>query len=112
MLICTSDSSDETKVPKEQTYTAGSYSSTVVLNGNPVEIRVLIDDNLIHNIEINNISESIETLFPLFSTCFDDIANQVIANNSTDNITYSSENKYTSTILLDAINSAVQKSVK
>lgn len=91
-------------------YTAGVYSSTVVLNGNPVEICVTIDENLIHHIETRNVSDAIETNFPLFQSSFEDISSQVISNNSTHNVTYSSENKYTGTILLEAIESALSKS--
>lgn len=93
-------------------YTAGVYSSTVVLNGNPVEIKVTIDENLIHHIDASNISDSVETMFPLFHSSLDEIAGQVIANNSTQNVTYSSENKYTSIVLLEAIDSAIAKSMK
>lgn len=92
-------------------YTAGVYSSTVVLNGNPVEICVTMDENLIHHIETKNVSEAIETNFPLFQTSFNEISTQVIDNNSTQNVTYSGENKYTSTILLDAIEAAISKSI-
>lgn len=93
-------------------YTAGVYSSTVVLNGNPVEIRVTMDDNLIHHIDAANISDSIETMFPVFDTCFNEITEQVIQNNSTQNITYPAENKYTSIVLLDAIDHAISKSIQ
>ncbi len=93
-------------------YTAGVYSSTVILNGNPVEIKVTIDENLIHHIGTSNVSDSIETMYPLFGSCFDDIATQVVANNSTLNVTYNSENKYTSIVLLEAIDKAIEKSVK
>lgn len=93
-------------------YTAGVYSSSVVLNGNPVEIKVTIDDNLIHHISASNISDSIETTFPLFGSCFDEIVTQVINNNSTQNVTYSSENKYTSIILIEAIDNAIAKAQK
>lgn len=92
-------------------YTAGVYSSTVVLNGNPVEICVTMDTNLIHDISTKNISESIETNFPLFQSSFEDIRTQVIDNNSTQNVTYSGENKYTGTILIEAIENAISKSI-
>lgn len=91
------------------TYTAGVYSSTILLNGNPIEIRVTMDNNLIHDITTANVSDSIETVFPLFDSCFEEIASQVINNNSTDNITYSEGNQYTSTVLLEAIKSAINK---
>lgn len=92
-------------------YTAGVYSSTVILNGNPVEIKVTIDENLIHHIGTANVSDSIETMYPLFGSCFDDIAAQVVAGNSTKNVTYNAENKYTSIVLLEAIESAIEKSI-
>ena len=92
--------------------TAGVYSSSVVLNGNPVEIKVTIDDNLIHHITAVNVSDSVETMFPLFDSCLDEIVTQVIENNSTQNVTYSSENKYTSIILIEAIDNAIAKARK
>lgn len=93
-------------------YRAGVYSSTVFLNGNPVEIKVTIDDNLIHHISPVNISSSVETVFPLFKDSLNDIASQVIENNSTMNITYPSDNRYTCMILIDAINAAIDKAVR
>ncbi|MGN0160895.1 MAG: hypothetical protein ACI4AQ_05870 [Lachnospiraceae bacterium] len=92
-------------------YTAGIYSSTVVLNGNPVELQVTMDENLIHHINAVNISETMETSYPLFNSCLEDISCQVIANNSTENVTYSDDNKYTSMVLINAINSAIEKSI-
>lgn len=92
-------------------YTAGVYSSTVVLNGNPVELKVTMDKNYIHQISAINISETMETSYPLFNSCLQDITTQVIANNSTENVTYASDNKYTSMVLIGAIESAIQKSI-
>ena len=96
----------------KELYTAGVYSSTIILNGNPVEIKVTIDDNLIHHIDANNVSDTIATMFPLFGSCFEEISRQVIVSNSTQNILYDSENKYTSTILIDAIENAISKARK
>lgn len=104
----------DTSMPENNVaqYTAGVYSSSVVLNGNPVEIKVTIDDNLIHHITAVNVSDSVETMFPLFDSCLDEIVTQVIENNSTQNVTYSSENKYTSIILIEAIDNAIAKARK
>ncbi|MDD6572617.1 MAG: hypothetical protein PUF12_09570 [Thermoflexaceae bacterium] len=93
-------------------YTAGVYYTSVVLNGKPVEIKVNIDDNLNNHITAVNVSDSVETMFPLFDSCLDEIVTQVIENNSTQNVTYSSENKYTSIILIEAIDNAIAKARK
>lgn len=90
-------------------YAAGVYSSTVVLNGNPVDIQVVTDVDKIHSITIMNTSESIATMYPMFDSCFEEISSQVIQNNSTDGITYSADNKYTSLVIKNAINAALEK---
>lgn len=90
-------------------YAAGVYSSTVVLNGNPVDIQVVTDVDKIHSITIMNTSESIATMYPMFDSCFEEISSQVILNNSTDGITYSADNKYTSLVIKNAINAALEK---
>ncbi len=111
VFIMLQKNSDTTTQPVETSpnYTAGVYSSTILLNGNPIEIRVTMDNDLIHDITTANVSDSIETVFPLFDSCFEEIAAQVIANNSTNNITYSEGNQYTGTVLLEAIEVAINK---
>lgn len=113
-FICSTPGREKTSETPDSPaqYTAGVYSSTVILNGNPVEIKVTIDENLIHHIGTSNVSDSVETMYPLFGSCFDDIAAQVVANNSTKNVTYNSENRYTSIVLLEAIETAIEKSLK
>lgn len=99
-----------TSDPQSDTgYTAGVYSSTIVLNGNPMDIQVVMDTNKIHGIDLVNTSESIATMYPVFSSCFDDIKNQVISNNSADNITYTENNRYTSIVIANAIEEAINK---
>lgn len=98
---------------KESTteYVAGVYSSTIVLNGNPVDIQVIIDTDKIHSIGIVNTTESIATMYPMFGSCFDDIKNQVIAANTTENIVYSPDNRYTSIVITNAIEEAIKKAI-
>ena len=48
-------------------------------------------------------------MFPLLEPSFDDLANQILKNQSLDNITYSDDNKYTSMVLLNAIKTSLGK---
>ncbi|MGN0406953.1 MAG: hypothetical protein ACI4EJ_01720 [Bacteroides sp.] len=90
-------------------YAAGVYSSSVTLNGNPVDIRVTVDENNINNIEMVNVSETVTTMYPLIQNSFEEIKNSVIENDGVEGVTYSSENKYTATMILKAIDSALEK---
>lgn len=91
------------------TYTPGVYTASLTLNGNPVDIQVTVDKNHINNIEIVNMSDSVTTMYPMLETSFAELANAVMESGSTKNITYSAENKYTSTMLLNAIQAALDK---
>ena len=48
-------------------------------------------------------------MYPLMEPALDALSSQIYASQSTENITYGEENKYTSMMLLDAINQALEK---
>lgn len=91
------------------TYSPGVYTSSILLNGTPIDIQVTVDSNNINNIEMVNLSESVQTMYPMLNSSFDEIKTAVINNGSTDNITYNAGSKYTATMLLSAIDSALAK---
>ena len=91
------------------TYSRGVYTSSILLNGTPIDIQVTVDSDNINNIEMVNLSESVQTMYPMLNSSFDEIKTAVINNGSTDNITYNAGSKYTATMLLSAIDSALAK---
>lgn len=91
------------------TYSPGVYTSSILLNGTPIDIQVTVDSDNINNIEMINLSESVQTMYPMLNSSFDEIKTAVINNSSTDNITYNAGSKYTATMLLSAIDSALAK---
>lgn len=90
-------------------YSPGVYTSSILLNGTPIDIQVTVDSDNINNIEMVNLSESVQTMYPMLNSSFDEIKTAVINNGSTDNITYNAGSKYTATMLLSAIDSALAK---
>ena len=83
--------------------------NSIVLATNPVDIEVVVDSEQIKSIQLINTSESIETMYPLITASLNSISSQVIKNNSTENITYNQESKYTSLVLIEAIQAALDK---
>ena len=96
----------ETPAPS---YVPGIYTTSLVLNDNTVDVAVTVDDTNINDIRIVNLDEAVATMFPLLEPSFDDLANQILKNQSLDNITYSDDNKYTSMVLLNAIKTTLDK---
>lgn len=91
------------------TYVPGIYTTSLILNDNVVEIEVTVDEKNINSIRLVNLDEAVTTMYPLIQPSFEDLANQIITNQSLDGITYSDDNKYTSMILLNAITASLEK---
>ena len=72
------------------TYSPGVYTSSLMLNGTPVDIQVTVDSDNINNIELVNLSESVQTMYPMLTSSFGDIKKAVMESGSTANITYDS----------------------
>ncbi len=102
---------DDTVTSAPVTYSAGIYTSSLVLNGNPVELQITLDKDKIKSIDLVNISESVTTMYPLIEPTLDDIEKQVLRNNSTQNISYSEDAQYTALILLEAIDFTLSKAI-
>ncbi len=93
-------------------YVPGVYTTSLILNDNVVEIEVTVDEKNINSIRLINLDEAVATMYPLIQPSFEDLANQIITNQSLENITYPDDSKYTSMILLDAITTSLNKALE
>lgn len=90
-------------------YTPGIYTTELVLGNTTVDVEVIVNQEAISSIRLANVSPEVTTMYPLLSPTLDKICDQVYETQSLDNITYSSENKYTSLVLLEAIRNSISK---
>lgn len=90
-------------------YVPGIYSSTLLLGNTNVELQIAVDKNHINSITLTNLDESITTLYPLMSPTLSELATVILSEQSIDNISYGSENRYTSMLLMQAITEALDK---
>ncbi len=93
-------------------YVPGVYTTSLILNDNVVEIEVTVDEKNINSIRLINLDEAVATMYPLIQPSFEDLANQIITNQSLENISYPDDSKYTSMILLDAITTSLNKALE
>lgn len=96
-------------VTSESLYMPGIYTTTLSLGDNTVDIEVVVDENNINSIRLVNLSEAVTTMYPLIEPSFEDLISQILENQSLEGITYSDDNKYTSLVLMDAIEASLQK---
>lgn len=90
-------------------YVPGVYTTTLLLGQNTLEMEVVLDENNINSIRLVNLSEAVTTMYPLIEPALDDIASQIYDSQSLDNITFSDDNRYTSSVLLEAIHTTIDK---
>lgn len=91
------------------TYVPGVYTASLILNNHAVDIQVVVDENNINSIQLVNLDEAVTTMYPLIEPAFEEIVDQIYEGQSLENVTYSDDNKYTSSILLEAIGDSLEK---
>lgn len=90
-------------------YTPGIYRSSISLNGNNFDVEVTVDEDQVHSIHLANLSESTAAMFPLMEPSLEELASQIYSGVSLEQLKYSSDQKYTSMLLIQAIGDALQK---
>lgn len=90
-------------------YVPGVYTTTLNIGDSNLDIAVTVDDTRINSVELINLSEAVTTMYPLIQPSFEDIASQIMENQSLEQITYPDESHYTSLVLLDAIRSSLER---
>ncbi len=90
-------------------YVAGVYQTSIKLNNSSIDLEVVLDQDHINSIRLIPLEESVSVMYPLVEPALDDIAAQVCENQSLENISYNSDNQYTSMVLLNAIEDCLEK---
>lgn len=93
-------------------YTPGVYNTSVALGGAAIDVSVAVDSNNINSISLENMTDSVETMYPLVEPAMNELVSQIVQNQSTDNISYANTSHYTSKVLLNAIDNTLSKAKK
>ena len=104
----TAQTSEESPSP----YTAGIYTTSLMLGGNPVEIAITVDQDYISSIRFRQLSESVAAMYPLMEPALDALSAQICETQSLENLSYSEDSQYTSLMLVSAIKTALAKAEK
>lgn len=90
-------------------YIPGTYSTSLILNDMTANIEVIVDENYISSVRFVELNEAIKTKYPLLEPALTDIADQLIETQSLECIVYSDDMRYTATLLISAIESALEE---
>ncbi len=90
-------------------YIPGVYSASLKLGSQEVNVEVAVDASHINSISMVSLSDSVATMYPLVQPSLQNLTQQICDTQSTQNLTYPEESRYTSQVLLQAIERALKK---
>ena len=90
-------------------YQPGVYTSEIRLGNQSVDLEVTVNQYAVTSIQMLHLDEAVTTMYPLLEPTFDYIQSQVCTMQTTEGISYTPERKYTSLVLLEAINGILEK---
>ncbi|MCH5337302.1 MAG: hypothetical protein J1E03_00840 [Acetatifactor sp.] len=90
-------------------YIPGIYTTELVLGSQAIDVEVIVDNDAITSIRMVNLNDAVTTMYPLLEPTFDSICQQVYELQSLEQVTYTADAKYTSLVLLEAIQTSLNK---
>lgn len=117
MFLPDKEENPDSSAPEEESAAAGSdalyipgvYTTELVLGNQSIDVEVIVDANSITSIRMVNLNDAITTMYPLLEPTFESICSQVYELQTLEGVTYSSDSKYTSLVLLESIRSSLDK---
>lgn len=91
------------------TYIPGIYTTELILGNETVNVEVIVNDHAITSLSLVDPGETLTTMYPLLQPTMDSLSEQICETQDLSQVTYSSETRYTSLVLLEAIKASLEK---
>ena len=93
----------------EATYVPGIYCTKICLNNQTIELKVTLDRNHIKSISTTNLSDTVDSMYPLLEPSIEYIETELAKGTPIDEIKYDDSSIYTGTMLTEAINEILKE---
>ena len=90
-------------------YIPGVYSASLTLGSQNLNVEVAVDADKIQSVSFVSLDEAVTTMYPLMLPVMEDLEQQILKSQSTKDLSYSMETRYTSQSLIGAIEMALEK---
>lgn len=92
-------------------YKPGTYSATLSMGDGSLSVMVTCNEEAVTSVSLSNMDDAVKTMYPLMEETIQDINTQLEYVNSIDDITCSSDNVYTTSVICNAIKEALTAAV-
>ena len=111
MFVPSDSKKEKTGSDTASIYTPGVYTSQIELGDTTLNLEVAVDADQIKSVALVNMEESVTTMYPLVKPSLESIEKELIAGTSLDDIPLSEKSKYTESLLIEGIRTALEKAV-
>lgn len=77
-----------------------------------VNLQLSLDEDNVKSVELVNLDESVETMYPLMQPTVDKISKQLAAGKSMEEIVISEESQYTEKLIVQSVSEMMQEHKK
>ena len=92
----------------KQIYTPGVYTSQIKLGDTTLNLEVAVDADQVKSVALVNLEESVTTMYPLVKPSLE---KELIAGTKLEDVPLSDKSKYTESLLIEGIRTALNKAV-
>jgi hypothetical protein len=103
--------SEENTETGSTTYQPGVYHSEIALGDTTLNLEVVVDSDQIKSVSFVNLDDAVTTMYPLVKPSLETIEKELISGTSPDDIPLSEKSKYTESLLLEGIRTALAEAV-
>lgn len=96
----------------EQIYEAGIYTKELKIGDATVNLQLCLDENQVKSVELINLDETVETMYPLMAPTVEKISKQLSAGSSVEEIVLTEEAQYTEKIIVETVNELLHEHEK
>lgn len=105
----TTNTKSELKNDYEISYNPGVYSTQVKLNNSDINVEVAVNSNSIKSISLTNLSDTVETMYPLLEPSIEHIETQLVEGKDIKEVKLNDSSQYTQKMILNAISASLDK---
>ncbi len=102
----------DTESKKESIYQAGIYTKEIEVGDTTVNLELALDETQVKSLELVNLEESVETMYPLMKPTVEKLSEELSAGKDIHKIELSEDAKYTEKMLVESVATMLEEHKK
>ena len=97
------------ETPAQSIYEAGVYTKEIEIGDSTVNLELALDEGQVKSLELVNLEESVETMYPLMKPTVESLEKKLVAGEDIHKIKLSGDAKYTGKMLMESVETMLEE---